>query len=428
MTLLALILIGTGMAAVLVVTSLVQMMYQESMKLRTRPIAAVEFFRDRLEDRICAMPEYGHLVFTLLKQMLLVLTTLVMMLLFVSSDYPLWQSTLIASLLTVAVMLFANHIIPNILFRRTSCQWLVPLVPVLRGMVVVMRPVIALLSFLLSLSELSAPQPEKEDAPSSSEQIEALIDASAEEGIIEEDERKLLQSAASFGDKTLREVMTPRPKIVAIQQDKSLEDLRQLVVKEQFSRIPVYEKSIDEIGGFVHVRDIFEIDDQAERERRTVKDLMRPMKAVPETKPADDLMREMQKEGSHMAAVVDEYGNTAGLITMEDLVEQIVGEIHDEHDDAADDKQEMTSQPDGSYILEGNFDIDRLEDLIGFRPQDDTESTTVGGLVQEWLGHVPRRGEAAEGGGIRIEVLASTERRVKKVRVRKLITEPSASA
>jgi putative hemolysin len=429
MTILVLILIGVALSAVLVLTTLLQSMYQESMKLRTRTIAAVDFFRERLEDRICAMPEYGHLAFTLFKQTLVILITVVILLAFESTDYVLWQSALGACLLAMVVMLIACHFIPNILIRRTDCHWLAPLTPFLRAIVLAMKPQLAVVSFLLSLAELSAPPQEKEEEPSSSEQIEALIDASAEEGIIEENERKLLQSAASFSDKTLRELMTPRPNIVAIQQDESLETLRQLVLKEQFSRIPVYEKTIDEISGFVHVRDIFEIGDQAERERRTVKELMRPMKAVPETKPADDLLREMQKEGSHMVTVVDEYGNTAGLVTMEDLVEQIVGEIHDEHDTAADAKQDLEAQPDGSYILEGNFDIDRMDDLIGFRPKDDTESTTVGGLVQEWLGHVPRRGESAEGGGIRIEVLASSERRVKKVRVRKLTPiEPTASA
>jgi putative hemolysin len=210
--------------------------------------------------------------------------------------------------------------------------------------------------------------------------------------------------------------MTPRPNIVAIQQDRSLEELRQLVVKEQYSRILVFEKNIDEISGFVHVRDMFEIDDQEERERRTVKELMRPLLPVPETKLAHELMREMQKEGSHIAVVVDEYGNTAGLVTMEDLVEQIVGEIQDEHDPDRD----FDKQPDGSYILAGNFDVDRLEDLVAYKADEELESTTVGGLVTEWLGHVPERGETAERDGIRIEVLASSDRRVEQVKVLKL--------
>ena len=127
-------------------------------------------------------------------------------------------------------------------------------------------------------------------------------------------------------------------------------------------------------------------------------------------------MREMQKEGSHIAVVVDEYGNTAGLVSMEDLVEQIVGEIQDEHDPDRD----FSKQADGSFILSGNFDVDRLGDLVEFKPDEELESTTVGGLVTEWLGHVPEPGETAEREGIRIEVLASSDRRVEQVKVLKL--------
>ena len=413
---LILILIAAVMAGLMVLTSLVQMMYQETMKLRMRAVPAVDFFKSTLEDKLGETPENGFLAFSLIKQITVVLFGLEVLLLFDATGAGFWESALEACVASVVVLIAACHMVPALLFRKTECHWLQPLVPALRIMILASRPITGLLSFILSLFSLSAADLAKEEPPTSSEQIEALIDASAEEGIIEEDDRKLLQSAASFGDKTVREVMTPRPNIVAIQQDKSLEELRQLVVKEQYSRILVYEKTIDEIAGFVHVRDMFEIDEQEERERRTVKELMRPLKPVPETKLAQDLMREMQKEGSHIAVVVDEYGNTAGLVSMEDLVEQIVGEIQDEHDPGRD----FDRQPDGSYILAGNFDIDRLEDLVKFKPDEELESTTVGGLVTEWLGHVPERGETAERNGIRIEVLASSDRRVEQVKVLRL--------
>ena len=413
---LILIVIAAAMCALMVLTSLVQTLYHESMKLRMRPIPAVEFFKDTLEDKLGQTPEHGFLAFSLIKQMVVVLFGLEVLLLLDATGAGFWESALEASGIAVALLFLTCHLIPTLLVRKTECHWLLPLVPAMRIMVLLTRPVGGLLSFLLSLSALSKSDEEKEGPPTSSEQIEALIDASAEEGIIEEDDRKLLQSAASFGDKTVREVMTPRPNIVAIQQEKSLEELRQLVVKEQYSRILVFEKNIDEIVGFVHVRDMFQIDDQEERERRGVKELMRPVRPVPETKLAQDLMREIQKEGAHIAVVVDEYGNTAGLVTMEDLVEQIVGEIQDEHDPDRD----FVKQTDGSYVLAGNFDVDRLEELVEFKPDEDLESTTVGGLVTEWLGHVPEPGETAERGGIRIEVLASSDRRVEQVKVLRL--------
>ena len=171
---------------------------------------------------------------------------------------------------------------------------------------------------------------------------------------------------------------------------------------------------IDQISGFVHVRDMFELDED-ERAARKVRDIMRPIRAVPETKPVNDLLREMQEEGAHMAVVVDEYGSTAGIVTMEDMVEEIVGEIHDEHEPDRDFRQD----PDGSYVVSGSFDLGRLDDLLDFHPQDGTESTTVGGLVTEWLGHVPAVGEETERDGILIKVLAANDLRVDQVRVAK---------
>ena len=209
--------------------------------------------------------------------------------------------------------------------------------------------------------------------------------------------------------------MTPRPNIVAIAADATLEQLRQLVITEQYSRIPVYEGTIDTVIGFVHVRDMFELQEE-EREKRTVRGLIRNIMLVPETKPVSVLMRRMQQENTHMVIVVDEYGNTAGLATMEDLLEVIIGEIRDEHEpesDVAEDGQ-------GGFIVSGSFDLDRVADLIDtFHRGEDIESTTVGGLVSEWLGRVPKTGEFVERDGVRLEVLVSDELRVGQVRISK---------
>ena len=245
------------------------------------------------------------------------------------------------------------------------------------------------------------------------ENIDALISAGTEEGLIEEEDRKLIQSVVQFGDKVVREVMTPRPNIVAVSADSSLEQLRQLVITEQYSRIPVFEQNIDQIIGFVHVRDMFELQ-ESDREKRTVRELMRPIILVPETKPVSVLMRQMQQENSHMVIVVDEYGNTAGLASMEDLLEVIIGEIRDEHEPDSD----VTEDGLGGFIVSGNFDLDRIGDLFSsFHREEEIESTTVGGLVSEWLGRVPKAGEFVERDGIRVEVLVSDELRVGQVRI-----------
>ena len=277
-----------------------------------------------------------------------------------------------------------------------------------------MRPLTSALGFFQSLVELTQADEDRAEEVHPAEQIEALISAGKEEGLIEEGDRRLIQSVVAFGDKTVREVMTPRPNIVAISADKSLEDLRELVINEQYSRIPVYDSTIDNMIGFVHVRDMFELDDQ-ERKKKKIGELVRPMSHVPETKPVNDLLREMQQDGAHMAIVVDEYGNTAGLATMEDLVEEILGEIRDEHEPSRD----VTEEGEGLYIVSGSFDLDRLHDLLSFRPEEETESTTVGGLMTEWLGHVPHVGEAVERDGLRLEALAGNELRVEQVRISK---------
>lgn len=407
-----LIAIAITLVAILGLSTSVQILYLESMRLRTRETKALEFFKETLEDRLGLETEQGALAFSLIKHTTMVVLGVVCLGITAASGAPVWESIPAACVLSAIAILVATYMVPQVLYRRSSGHWMSPLVPFYRALALLVAPLAWLLNFSHSLIELGNGQTPGEQPTDPSEHIDALIEAGTEEGIIEEDDRKLIQSVVAFGDKTVREVMTPRPSIVAIQQDKTLEDLRQLVIHEQYSRIPVYEETIDQVIGFVHVRDMFELDRQ-ERQRRTVKELARHISHVPETKPVDDLLREMQKDGAHMAVVVDEYGNTAGLATMEDLVEEILGEIRDEHEPTLD----VEKDPDGSYIVSGSFSVDRLEELLDFRAAEDTESTTVAGLITEWMGRVPTVGEAAERGGIRIEVLAGNELRVEQVRV-----------
>jgi CBS domain containing-hemolysin-like protein len=309
-------------------------------------------------------------------------------------------------------MLLSTYFIPAIVYRRTKGVWMLKMVPFIKLLAFCVRPLTALVRLFQSLLDLNKAANGETAAADSVEHIEALITAGAEEGILEEEDRKLIHSVVAFGDKSVREVMTPRPNITAISVDRTLEDLRQLVIHEQYSRIPVYQDTIDNIVGFVHVRDMFELDPE-DRQAKSLRDLLRPVPLVPETKPVTDLLREMQHDGSHMVIVVDEYGNTAGLATMEDLVEEILGEIRDEHEPDRDVRQEGNEV----FVAPGNLDLDRLQDLLGFRPDYQTESTTVAGLLTEWLGHVPQVGETAERDGIRLEVLAGNERRVDEVRI-----------
>lgn len=404
-------------AILLCLVTVVQLLYMESLRLRARDLPALQLFKQTLQQRIGIEAEQGVLAFSLIKHTLLLLTGLCFMAAQFGNTTTPWESFFEAALFAWLTMLAATYMLAQVLYRKTSGRWLLPLAPVLRFCALLVRPLTAILGFFQSLVELSQPEAVREEA-GPADDIEALITAGEEEGIIEKDDRRLIESVVAFGDKTVREVMTPRPKIVAIEAGRSLEDLRELVIHEQYSRIPVYEQTIDHIIGFVHVRDMFQLD-EADRQGRHVSELVRPIRFVPETKPVNDLLREMQEAGAHMAIVIDEYGNVAGLATMEDLVEEILGEIHDEHEPERDVREES----DGQFVAAGSLDLDRLHDLLGFRPEEGTESTTVGGLITEWLGHVPRVGETVERDGIRIEVLASDELKVEQVRVSKATQE-----
>ena len=399
----------------LALVTFVQLLYLESMRLRTRDLPSLKFFKETLEDKLGMKTEQGAASFSLVKHTLLVLLGIFYFAWF--ADGQPWHTAVFwqAALAVWLTMVMFSYALPQLLYRRTTGRWLLPLAPLLRGLAWLARPCVALLGFFQSLVDLTDDTGAAEEQPTPAENIDALISAGAEEGLIEEEDRRLIQSVVEFGDKVVREVMTPRPNIIAISAGSTLQQLRQLVINEQFSRIPVFEQNIDQIIGFVHVRDMFELEED-ERADRTVRELVRTIKFVPETKAVSDLMRQMQQENTHMVIVVDEYGNTAGLATMEDLLEVIIGEIRDEHEpdsDVAEDGQ-------GGYIVSGSFDLDRVADLIqSFRREEDIESTTVGGLASEWLGRVPKAGEFVDRDGIRIEVLASDDLRVGKVRITK---------
>src|SRR5579872_5394994 len=399
----------------LAIVTFVQVLYLESLRLRTRDLPSIKFFKETLEDKLGMTTEQGAGVFSLIKHSLLLLLAIAYFGWFADGQPWHWSVFWQAALAAWLTMVMLTYALPQLLYRRTKAQWLLPLVPLLRGVGWIARPCQALLAFFQSLVDLGSATETLEEQPTPAENIEALISAGTEEGLIEEEDRELIQSVVEFGDKVVREVMTPRPNIVAISADATLEQLRQLVINEQYSRVPAYEQNIDQIVGFVHVRDMFELEEE-EREKRTVRELLRPLMFVPETKPVNDLMRQMQQENTHMVIVVDEYGNTAGLATMEDLLEVIIGEIRDEHEPDSD----ITEDGNGGYIVSGNFDLDRVADLFdSFHREEEIESTTVGGLVSEWLGRVPKPGEVVERDGIRVEVLASDDLRVEQVRIRR---------
>ena len=418
--------IAVILIALVILTALfttIQTLYVESMRLRTRELPALEYFKEELEAKLKMETEEGALTFSLWKHTCLVVMGLLAVVEVtgtghVPGDGPIAPYEIgEAFLAALLLMTLAAYLIPQLLYRRSSGRWILALLPFYRVAAMVVRPFVAALGFLHSLLDIVKQQPEDNEPATPAENIDALITAGTEEGLIEEDDRKLIESVIAFGDKVVREVMTARPNMVTTRADDTLAQLHELVVHEQFSRIPVCQSSIDDVAGFIHVRDMFEVP-ESDRLKRTVRELMRPIRLVPETKSVHDLLREMQQDGSHMVIVVDEYGNTAGLATMEDLVEVIIGEVRDEHEPDSDVKEDGH----GGFIVSGNFDLARLADMLDYHAEDDIESTTIGGLMMEWLGRVPKPGEKIERDGIRAEVLASDDMRIVQVHLSRVAT------
>jgi|HubBroStandDraft_2_1064218.scaffolds.fasta_scaffold02015_8 putative hemolysin len=315
-----------------------------------------------------------------------------------------------ATLTLVLIVIVCNQFLPFVFFSRTKGQWLIPWTPFLRVLIYLVLPVTLVLGFLQSVAALTKGHSD-EQPETQAEAVDALIEAGQEEGILDESNRDMIQSVVEFGEKTVREAMKPRPEIVAVPTNTTVEQFIELLRTKPFSRVPVFEGTIHNIKGIVYAQDVLQVPD-TEAHTRTVDTLMRKdVYFVPESKLGSELLREMRKNNVRMAIVVDEYGGVAGLVTIEDLVEEIVGEIDDEHE-----KAEVVRESDHSYIVPGNMDVDRLDELLGTRPEG-KESATVAGLVSELAGRIPQKGEVIEDDGLRFEVLESTERRVERVRI-----------
>jgi putative hemolysin len=304
-----------------------------------------------------------------------------------------------------------------LLFARTRGEWSGKFVWLLRLLIYLAIPVTIMLGFTISVASLTQ---EGEEVPEhSSEAVDAFIEAGREEGILEEGDRHLIQSVVEFGDKTVREVMTPRPEIFAIPADWTIEQLTEALRDNSYSRIPVYRGSIDNLIGIVLSHDLLQIADTDARTRKVGELVRDELVFVPETKRGSELLREMQRDNIRMAVVIDEYGSVAGLVTIEDLIEEIVGELRDE------DEIDIVREGEHIYVVPGNMDVDRLTELFGVRIDEEHEAATVAGLVSEIAGRIPRTGEIVESNGLRFEILASTDRRIERLRISEATATPN---
>ena len=248
----------------------------------------------------------------------------------------------------------------------------------------------------------------------SEEELETFIDEAREEGIIEKDEDKLLRGVVEFGDTLVREIMTPRGNMVLIRDDATIDKLRELVNTEQYSRIPVFRERLDNIEGVVLAKDLLKYSGEENR-NAPIKPLVRPVHFVPESMKVAQLLKELQRRKEKLAIVVDEHGGVSGLATIEDLIEEIVGEIQDEYDT---EEHLISQNAPGDYTVSGEVKVEDVEELLGtdFSEQD---VITISGFVTNILGRLPKRGEKLEVKGVAFEVLEVGQKRVLKLRVRR---------
>ncbi|MBI3894380.1 MAG: HlyC/CorC family transporter [Acidobacteria bacterium] len=377
----------------------------------------VDFFENHVEPRLKQEAEKAEIAFPLLAQLDLVLLTLCVGLWTFRQPF-LWSSAAEAVIfLVLDVVLFAQGI-PYVLLTRTRGKWLLPTTRLLRVCVLAISPLVIISQFLNSIIALGREEEAGQEEPSPGENIEALILAGEEEGLLEREDRKLIRSVVEFGDKTAREVMTPRPEIFAVPVQTTVNELKQKLASRRFSRIPVYEGDLDHVIGYVHVRDLFLSSDPATAQQ-SMRGLLRLLNFVPETKPIAELLKEMQQK-TQITIVVDEYGSVAGLATVEDIVEEIVGEIREEHE-----VLDAIPQGEGTFSVPGNMDVDRLHDLFGVSVEKIGGATTVSGLVTSILGHVPFPGETLHQDGLTFQVIESNGRRVLRLLVSGPVEKPS---
>ncbi len=273
-------------------------------------------------------------------------------------------------------------------------------------------PLLVLVRWLFRREEIvEAAEPERE---TSNEEIETFIDEAQEEGIIDKGEHELLRSVVEFGDTVVREIMTPRVDMICIRRDATLLKLRNLIITEKYSRIPVYRDRVDNVEGVMMAKDLLPFGEK-EHDASPIEPLVRPAVFVPESMKVADLLKEFRKIKQKMAIVIDEHGGVSGLVTMEDLMEEIVGEIQDEYD--AEEAQITTNGP-LDYTVSGDVKVEELEDLFEAELAAD-DYITASGLISHALGRLPVRGETLALQGLTFEVLDVDPKRIKKLRVRR---------
>ena len=341
---------------------------------------------------------------------------------FLSFPLPFIVALPLAAATTLILVLTFRQLVPRAIALRSPDDVLERLIPLLAIPYFILRPLARLISTLLNRfhqwDEIDEIETEEEEEASEDE-IQAFIDAGQEEGILEQDEGVMIQSIVQFGDKVALEVMTPRTQITAADVAWTFDRFVSQILSSKHSRMPVYRDELDNIEGVIHERDLLRLN-RSGGAPDSLRPFLQPVHFVPETKPIDDLLEEMKSDGQQLVLVVDEYGGVSGLITIEDLLEEIVGEISDS---PGAESAKLLDEGRGSYLVPGITELDVLDARLGVTAFPDTECTTVSGAVVELFGRLPLSGERIRHERLAIEVVDADRRKVRSLRIRTLASK-----
>jgi putative hemolysin len=378
------------------------------------------FLRQALENR----PRFGFALSAVIQMLLVVVAVLITSIsLTLFPDPRLVLVGLVAGLILAGIF---RQLIPLFISTRNPEGTLLFLLPIVRPFFPIMTFIADPFQRLFDRSRRKdqvTETGEEEEEDDDSGDLQALIDVGEAEGILEEEEGELIHSIIEFGDTRVSEVMTPRPDIVAVPENATVREARDVILDSKYSRLPVYREQIDNVEGMIYVRDLLQCwADGLEEE--SIKPLLRSVYFIPETKPVAELLEEMQKAHAQLAMVIDEYGGVCGLVTVEDILEEIVGEIEDE-DIAGEELEDIVEGMDGSYEVFGSTEIGKIERLFDMEIEAD-DFTTIAGLVINESGKVPAAGERLTIRRLEVEVLEADERRILRLRVSKAQEEDAS--
>jgi CBS domain containing-hemolysin-like protein len=382
------------------------------------------FLRQILKNR----PRFRFTLSASIQILLIIFSVLVTLI--TSNFYNSWMWVAVSLAVGLVLSGIFRQLIPRLLTYQNPERKLLLLLPAVRPLYTLMSFVADPLErFLRSDNDLEktvvpmTAEEKDEEEDDNADHFQALIEVGEAEGIIEEEEREMIETMVEFSDTRASEVMTPRTEIVALSINATVREARDLIIEQKYSRLPVYRDKIDEIEGMIYVRDLL-VSWAENKETGSIEKLIRPILFVPETKPIDELLEEMQKDHAQMSIIIDEYGGVAGLITMEDIVEEIVGEIEDE-DTEEEEIVEIIEAEDGYFDVLGSTEIDKIEHAMDMEiEEEDDDFSTIAGLLTNEAGYVPKRGEKFTLRGLEAEILKCDDKKILLMRLRKALSKP----